>query len=92
MARTATEIQADLDIINAALQELVSGNRLTRLQLGSGEFSRVYEFQDLTYDNLKQEKTELQAELDTLTATNNTMSFRKTGSLPLVVTKLPRQG
>lgn len=89
MARTAVAIQADLDIVNAALGELIAGTKLTRLQLGSGEFARTYEFGELTYENLKQEKSELQAELNTLTTTNDII-FRNVSSIPLVVTKLPR--
>lgn len=89
MARTSQQIQAELSTINAALQELVSGTRLTRLQVGSGEFARIYEHQELSYENLKQEKAELVAELATLTPTE-TMTFRTNSSIPLVVSKFPR--
>lgn len=89
MARTQAEIQDDLDVVTAALQKLIAGDRLTRLQLGSGEFSRVYEFQELTYDNLKTEEANLKAELDAITSEQQ-MQFRNNSSIPLIVTKFPR--
>ena len=90
MARTEAEIQAEIVTIDAALQEIISGTRLTRLQVGSGEFARIYEHQEISYETLKAEKTNLLAELDTLTPTDD-MVFRTNTSIPLVVTKMPRQ-
>ena len=90
MARTILQVQADIDTINAALQELISGTRLTRLQLGSGEFAKTYEHQEISYENLKAERAELMAELDSLTPTTSSMVFRTNTSIPLVVTKMPR--
>ena len=89
MARTEAEVQAEIDTINAALQEIISGTRLTRLQVGSGEFAKIYEHQEISYENLKTEKAILEAELDTLTPTSE-MTFRTNTSIPLVVTKMPR--
>lgn len=87
MARTATEIQSELDTVNAALQELISGKRLTQLRIGSGEFSRLYEYQEITYEVLKQEQANLTAELSTLESTE--LKFR-TSYVPLTVNKFMR--
>lgn len=87
MARTATEIQSELDTVNAALQELISGKRLTQLRIGSGEFSRLYEYQEITYEVLKQEQSNLTAELSTLESTE--LKFR-TSYVPLTVNKFMR--
>ena len=88
MARTQTEIESDIARVNAALEELVSGGRLTRLQLGSGEFARTYEFQELTYENLMDEKARLQAELEQLLP--ETITYRSHDTLPLKVNKFNR--
>lgn len=89
MTKTKVEIEAELVTINAALQELIAGTRLTRLQVGSGEFSRVYEYEELSYENLKAEKQELLAELGMLEPTQRRV-FRQDSSIPLTYTKFPR--
>ena len=89
MARSIAEVQADLDTVNAALQQLIAGERITRLNLGSGEFAKNYEFQDITYDSLKEEKAHLQSEMDSLTP-DQEMIFRNHGNVPLIVTKFNR--
>lgn len=88
MPRTIAEIQAELTTINAALQEIIAGNRLTQLRVGSGEFARLYVFAELTYENLVKERDKLNEELSHLQ--DEEPSFRKYSHIKLVVTKFGR--
>ena len=90
MARTEAVIQAELTTINSALQELISGTKITKLQVGSGEFVRTYNFEQITYENLKAEQQQLIAELNSILSTEQGLTFRKMSSIPLAVEKLPR--
>jgi len=86
MARTAVQIQSDLDTINAALQDLYAGERLTTLIVGSGEFQRRYTYQELSVDNMLGVKRTLEGELAHLTP-SVAPSFRTFSSIPLVIGK-----
>ena len=88
MARTQIEIEADLATVKAALETLISGERLTRLQLGSGEFARMYDFQELTYENLMDIKADLNAELQSIAP--SAITYRAGSTLPLIVRKFNR--
>lgn len=89
MARSKEEVETDLSTVRAALQEIIKGERITFFQVGSGEFTRVYKFSDITYENLKGIEAELLQELASL-ETNPTMTFRTMTNIPLVVTKFRR--
>jgi hypothetical protein len=86
MARTVIQVQADLTTVNSALQDLIAGKRLTQLRLGSGDFQRHYNYQEITYDVLKAEQADLTQELAALQSTPQ-MQFRTMSNLPLNVTK-----
>lgn len=90
MARTITEVQAELDTVNAALQELIAGRRLTQLRIGSGEFARLYQYQELTFDTLKAEQQDLTMELATLESAGSSIAFRSNSFVPLTVNKFMR--
>lgn len=90
MARTVTEVQAELDTVNAALQELIAGKRLTQLRIGSGEFARLYQYQEITFDTIKTEQQDLLMELATLENAQNPISFRNNSFVPLTVNKFMR--
>lgn len=90
MARTVTEVQAELDTVNAALQELIAGKRLTQLRIGSGEFARLYQYQEITFDTIKTEQQDLLMELATLENAQNSISFRGNSFIPLTVNKFMR--
>lgn len=90
MARTVTEVQAELDTVNAALQELIAGKRLTQLRIGSGEFARLYQYQEITFDTIKTEQQDLLMELATLENAQNSISFRNNSFVPLTVNKFMR--
>lgn len=86
MPRTLAEVQADLTTVNSALQELISGNRLTQLRLGSGDFARFYQYQEITFENLTLLKNELLQELAVL-SDESPLKFRKMCNIPLTVVK-----
>ena len=89
MARTIAEIEADIVTLKAAISEIVGGGRLTRLQLGSGEFARTYEFQELTYENLMAELGRLEAELVTVSPATET-KYHTGNTLPMEIRKFNR--
>lgn len=91
MTRTIAEVQAELTTVNAALQNLISGKRLTKLEIGNGEFKRSYQYQEITFDMLKGEQQDLLSELATLEAlSSNSIKFRNNSNIPLSVTKFRR--
>lgn len=85
MAKSTAELQAELVTLNAAIQTMVAGDRLTELRVGSGEFARVYRFSEITLEGLKALRDEAQAELDAVSdVTPNFVSGR---AVPLLVGK-----
>lgn len=86
MARTIAEVQADLTTVNAALQNLIAGKRITQLRLGSGDFARQYQYQEITYDVLKAEQADLTQELAALQSEPQ-MQFRTMSNIPLNISK-----
>lgn len=86
MARTIDEVQADLTRVYSAIQDLIAGKRITQLRLGSGDFTRMYQYQEITYEVLKAEQADLTQELAALQAVPQ-MQFRTMSNIPLNVTK-----
>jgi hypothetical protein len=87
--RTLADVQAELVTVNAAIQQIISGQRLTELRIGSGDFLRVYKNQEVSLDQLYAIKADLQVEEDSL-STNTGLIFRRDSNVPLVVTKFRR--
>ncbi|MDD5165741.1 MAG: hypothetical protein PHG25_04390 [Candidatus Pacebacteria bacterium] len=85
MARTALEIQAELDIVNAALQSLYTGTRLTELRIDTNLIRRYYKYSEVNIESLLGIKQNLEQELLGLTAT--TPTFRSFSNLPIIVNK-----
>lgn len=85
MARTALQIQAELDIVNGALQSLYSGTRITELRIDTHILRRMHKFSEVTIEALLEQKHLLEQEL--LELSNTTPTFRQFSSLPLVVNK-----
>ena len=86
MARTSTEIQADLTTVYSAIQDLIAGKRITQIRLGSGDFTRLYQYQEITYEVLKAEQNDLIQELAAIEGQPQ-MAFRSMTNIPLNVTK-----
>ena len=82
---TLVEANAQLATVNAAIEALISGKRLNQLRIGSGSFSRLYVFSEITLDNLKAHRDELLAIIDSLEG--NPPSFKKNMYIPIVVGK-----
>jgi len=82
---TLADAEAALATVNAAIEALISGKRLTQLRVGSGSFARLYAFSDLTLDNLKAHRDELLAIIDVLEG--NTPNFKLNMQIPMIVGK-----
>lgn len=89
MPRTVIEVRKELNTVNAAIQELISGKKLKELRVGSGDFARLYQFQEVSLENLRMVRDELVQELAVLEGTDE-LIFRKNCNIPLVVTKFRR--
>lgn len=85
MARTAEQIQAELDIVNGALQSLYSGTRIAEIRIRSDIVDNMKKFSEITIESLLTQKNLLEQELLALTATAPT--FRQFSSMPIVVNK-----
>ena len=90
MAYTLAQAQLDLDAVNAAISDLISNKRRKKLQLGSHEFTRIYEQEDISYNDLVKERTYLQGIVATLTPIElTTPKFRPNTTFSLNVTNKP---
>lgn len=86
MAKTLAQVQAELVTVNAAIQEVISGTRLTQLRVGSGDFARLYVNQEVSLESLYAIQALLLAEEQQLVSSDG-IKFRKETHIPLVVTK-----
>jgi len=87
MARTLVDVEAELVTVNAAIQQLMQGKRVTQLEVGSGNFRRRYNYQEISMDSLKALRDELIAERDSLSITPVAPTFRTNATIPMVVGK-----
>jgi hypothetical protein len=87
MARTALQIQAELDIVNGALQSLYSGTRITELRIDTNILRRTHRFTEISLESLLEQKNLLEQEL--LALTEAAPTFRSFASIPL---KIDKQG
>lgn len=86
-AMTLAEAQSQLATVDAAIDEMVRGKRRVRLEVGSGDFRRVYQNQEITLETLQALRAELLQIINGLTEVTST--FRANCSIPLIVTKGP---
>lgn len=84
---TLVEAQAQLATIQAALQTMISGKRVTQLKVGSGQFIREYKYQDISMELLRQLQSETLALIDSLSATPVLPNFANNKTIPLLVNK-----
>ena len=90
MAMTLAQAEADLVIINAAISELAQGKRRRKLDIGTGDYFRTYEFAEITYTNLAAERTRLEGIIASLTPIEQTVpKFRPNTTFSLRVTAKP---
>ena len=86
MPRTIQEVQAELNTVNAAIQETIRGTRLTQLRVGSGDFARLYVHQEVTIENLKLIREELLQELEILQPSGG-IQFRTDSNIRTITRK-----
>lgn len=75
MARTEAEIQAELDLVQAAINKKLSNTETTLLRVGSGEFARQYQFSSLTLAELMAMRAALYREMEEVAGTVSTASY-----------------
>lgn len=76
----------DLAKVNAAIDLLIQGKLIQRLEIGSHEFRRVYDNNKVSLSDLKEMRKELLEYIDTLEG-NEQVSYRAGASVPLVVNR-----
>jgi hypothetical protein len=64
---TLAEAEAQLLTVNAAIEQLIQGKRLTKLVVDSGQGKREYTYQEISMQMLQTLKVELQAVVNALT-------------------------
>jgi hypothetical protein len=82
-----TDAQDALVTVNTAINEILSGKRRNRLEVGSGDFRRVFEYQQITLEELTRYRNELLQIIAALQ--EETPTFRTYATIPLVVSKGP---
>lgn len=83
-AKTLDQLNAELITVDAALEKLIQGEKLTKFTIGSGDFVRTYEYSEISYESLKLLRKEICEAIAILTPA--LQKFRA-GTIPLVVTK-----
>lgn len=91
MAITASlaDAQAQLLTVQAAIQSLIAGKRVTDLKIGSGQFIRQYTYQEITLDSLRDRQTELLADINYWSGlvSNALPNFAGNKTIPMMVRK-----
>jgi len=82
MTRTVTVIQEELATVNAAINTLLTGDRLIELRVGSGDSSRLYRNQEIKLETLYKLRKQLTDELND--ATGEPVAFHRGGFVPMV--------
>lgn len=84
---TLEEAQAQMVTVNSAISSMLAGNRLTRLEVGSGALRRTFQYTDLTLESLTAYRDYLQGVINALTPELSAPSFRKYTTIPMIVKK-----
>jgi hypothetical protein len=77
---------ADLAKVNAAIDLMMQGKMVQRLEIGSHEFKRVYDYQKLTLSDLKELRNEILEVIDSLEEITQIL-YRQGASVPLLVNR-----
>jgi len=75
---------ADLAKVNAAIDLMMQGKLLQRIEVGSMEFRRVYDHNKISLGDLREIRKELLEWIDALEATSS-ITFRTGATIPLVI-------
>jgi len=87
MSLPLEEAQRQLMTVNAAIQQLVDGKRVSELQVGSGQFARRYKYQDINIDSLVILRNELLAAINEINQAGKLPVFARNMQIPMVVSK-----
>lgn len=72
-------------LVNAAIDQMIQGKRITRLEVGSQEFRRVYDYENVSLTDLKEMQKEL---LEIINTAEDAMpTYRSGGTIPLIVSR-----
>jgi hypothetical protein len=85
-ALTLTELYQELAAVNAAIQSILNGKRVTELRIGEDNFLRGYKYSDVTLDNLRSYREDLLNNISALEPDVRPV-FRSNATIPLVVSK-----
>jgi hypothetical protein len=83
---TQAEALALLSKVNIAIEDILTGKRVTELRIASADFTRHYRYDSITLDSLQAFKSDLLDYLSTLEPTV-TPIFRTNSCIPLIVRK-----
>lgn len=90
LAISLADAQTQLATVQAALQDIITGKRINHLVVGSGQFKREMQYQEITVENLRQMQAELLTDLDYYTnlANGNSLpNFAPNRTIPMLTRK-----
>lgn len=82
---TLEELQIDLQRVNTAIAQLISGERIAEFRIGNGAGLRVYRYSEVTLPMLKLERDRLVTELAALQ--DDEPTFRKSSRMQSTYSK-----
>ena len=77
---------SDLAKVNAAIDTMMQGKLVQRLGIGSQEFRRVYDYNKVSLNDLKELRKELLEIIDSLELVSQ-VSYRTGATVPLIVSR-----
>lgn len=77
---------SDLTKVNAAIDLMLQGKLVQRLEIGSQEFRRVYDYNKVTLKELKELRKELLELIDSLEETSSVV-WRSGATVPHIVSR-----
>ena len=83
---TLSEAQAQLSMVNIAIENLIQHKTINELKLGSSDFSRWYKYGEVSLDGLRAYRRELLDLINTIGPQVKPV-FRSNACIPLIVTK-----
>lgn len=79
------ELKLQLTTVQAAIEQITQGKRITRLDVGSGTFKRIYEFQEVDLEHLLALRDELREAI--AVQEPEAVTFKTNAHIPMVVGK-----
>ena len=85
MAIPLAQLKEQLSTVQAAIDSLIAGNRLTSLRVGSGSFARLYTYEEIGLEALMALRDDLLGLISALEPI--APKFKTNATIPLVVGK-----